>query len=163
MATEKRLTIDEAHKEFAKTTNNRIWELLDKENRTRLEDDELLYAAYASCYHWLKVGTGVHQQRGEYLIAKVYFTLGEPQQALYHAKKCWELTEQHGDEMKDFDIAFAYECLARAYAMNGDVETGRRYYALAREAGEKIRDPADRGIFEKDLRQGNWFRMIQAA
>ncbi|MDH3675571.1 MAG: hypothetical protein OES12_08760 [Anaerolineae bacterium] len=160
MATEKQFTIGEAHKEFAKTTNGRIWELLAKENRTQLEDDELLYAAFASCYHWLKVGTGVHQQRGEYLISKVYVSLAVPQQALTHAKKCWELAEQHGDEMKDFDIAFAYECLARAYAMNGDVETGLRYYALAREAGEKIRDAADRGIFEKDLRGGNWFGMI---
>jgi pentatricopeptide repeat protein len=160
MATEKRFTIGEAHKEFAKSTNGRIWELLDKENRTQLEDDELLYAVFASCYHWLKVGTGLHQQRGEYLISMVYVSLGVPQQALTHAKKCWELTEQHGDEMKNFDIAFAYECLARAYAMNGDVETGRRYYALAREAGEKIRDPADREIFDQDLRGGNWFGMI---
>jgi pentatricopeptide repeat protein len=62
--------------------------------------------------------------------------------------------------MKDFDIPFAYECLARAYAMNGDVETGLRYYELARETGEKIRDPADRGIIENDLRGGNWFGMI---
>jgi len=44
--------------------------------------------------------------------------------------------------------------------MNGDVETGLRYYELTREAGEKIRDPADRGIIEKDLRGGNWFGMI---
>ena len=160
MAAEKKFAMDEAHQEFAKTTNNRIWELLDKEVRTQLEDDELLYAAYASYYHLLKVGSAVYQQRGEHLISKVYASLGVPQQALHHAKKCWELTGQHGDEMRDFDLAFAYECLARAYAMNGDMEIGLRCYELARESGEKIRDPADREIFEKDLREVNWFGMI---
>ena len=34
-----------------------------------------------------------------------------------------------------------------------DVEMGLRYYELAREAGETIRDPADRGILEKNLRR----------
>jgi tetratricopeptide (TPR) repeat protein len=157
MTEEKKFTLTEAHKEFAKKTNGRIWKLLDQENRSQVENDELLYAAYASCYHWLKVGTGVHQQRGEYLIAKVYVSLNVPEQALHHAKRCLALTEQHQDEMKDFDIAFAYECVARAYAMNGDEAEAIKYYELAKKAGNEIKNAEDKKIFDNDLAGGNWF------
>ena len=157
MGQEEKLSLNEAHREFAKSTNGRVWELLEKEVRTQLENDELLYAAYASCYHWFKVGTGVHQQRGKYLIAKVYMSLGMPDQALHHATRCLELTEHHQREMKDFDIAYAYECLARAYAMSGAKDEGLRYYELAMEAGNKIQNPEDKQIFDSDLESGNWF------
>jgi hypothetical protein len=160
MVDDPKFTINEAHNVFARKTNGRVWELLDKKNRTQIEDDELLYASYASCYHWLKVGTGVHHQRGEYLISKVYMSLNMPQQALHHAQRCRQLTEQHRAEMKDFDIAFAYECLARAYVMNGDQETGLKFYELAKAEGEKINNTEDKEIFDKDLVGGNWFGMV---
>lgn len=160
MSQEEKLTINEAHREFAKRTNGRVWELLEKKDRTQLENDELLYAVYASCYHWFKVGTGVHQQRGEYLVAKVYIELDMPEQALHHATKCLELTKQHQHEMKDFDIAFAYECCARAYAMSGAKDEGLKFYELAQEAGNKLQDPADKQIFDSDLESGNWFGLV---
>lgn len=160
MIDDPKVTINEAHTVFARKTNGRIWQLLDQENRTQIEDDELLYAAHASCYHWLQVGSGVHHQRGEYLISKVYVSLNMPQQALHHAQRCRQLTEQHSAEMKDFDTAFAYECLARAYAMNGDREAGLKYYELARAAGAKIVNTEDREIFDKDLAGGNWFGLV---
>lgn len=154
------LPLHEAHREFAKITNGRVWTLLEKEDRTQRENDELLYAAYASCYHWFNVGTGVHQQRGEYLIAKVYMSLNMPDQAVHHAARCFELTQQHQPEMKDFDIAFAYECLARAYAMRGSKDEGMKYYALAQEAGNKIKNSEDKQIFDCDLESGNWFGLV---
>ena len=157
MTEEKKFTINEAHKEFAKETNGRIWALLDKEKRSQIENDELLYVAYASCYHWFKVGTGVHHQRGEYLISKVYISLHISEQALHHAKRCLDLTEQHRNEMKDFDIAFAYECVARAYAMHGDEKEAIKYYDMAKTAGNKIKDTEDKQIFDSDMESGNWF------
>jgi organic hydroperoxide reductase OsmC/OhrA len=93
----------ELHKEFAIKSNGRIWALLERQERSQLEDDELLYAAYASCYHWLQAGTGVHQQRGEYLVSKAQVSLGHPTEALRHARRSMALTEQHRAEMKDFD------------------------------------------------------------
>ena len=160
MSQEEKLTLTEAHREFATSTNGRVWSLLEKKERTQLENDELLYTAYASCYHWFKVGTGVHQQRGEYLIAKVYISLGMPAQAVHHARRCLELTEHHQREMKDFDIAYAYECLARAYAMSGAKDEGLRYYELAVEAGNKIQEAEDKGIFASDLESGNWYGLV---
>jgi hypothetical protein len=157
---EKALTLAEAHKEFAIKSNGRVWELLGKEERSQIEDDELLYAVHASNYHWLKVGTSIHHQRGEYMIAKVCLNLGVPERALHHAQRCLALTQQHAGEMQDFDVAFAYEIVARAQAMNGNHAEARSYHDLARRAGDEIENPEDKSIFDGDFESGDWFGLV---
>jgi len=147
----------EAHREFAIKSNGRIWALLEKQDRSQLENDELLYAAYASCYHWLQAGTGVHQQRGEYLISKAHVSLGQASEALRHARRCLALTEQHREVMKDFDLAYAYECLARAHALHGDLDEAATHYRRARELGDQIKGSEDKKIFDGDIAGGNWY------
>jgi len=94
------------------------------------------------------------------------YTLNEMQ--LLFAKRThgrvWELletlersqVEQHRDLMEDFDIAFAYEGMARASALAGEQETARQFYQLAEQAGKAIVDQEDRGIFMADLTSGDW-------
>ena len=43
---------------------NTTWDLIDKPERTRDEDDELLHRAHASRYHWGEVGTVANRARG---------------------------------------------------------------------------------------------------
>ena len=105
-------TLKEAEQYFAKALNGEVWELLGKADRTALDDERMLYAAYASCYHWLQAGTGAHQERGEWLIAHVCTVLGLKDEALRHASRCLELTQQHPDLMKDFDVAYGFEAMA---------------------------------------------------
>jgi len=52
MAEEGKYTEGECHKWFAINLFNLVWEYLDKKNRTREEDERMLYAAYASRFHW---------------------------------------------------------------------------------------------------------------
>ena len=155
-----KLSIEEAHLEFARLANNRVWTLLDKGERSLREDEEMLYAAYASSYHWLYAGGPVHQQRGEYLIARVHMSLALPDQALHHARRCLDLTKQHPDAMKDFDVAFAYEIMARALAMAGDKLGAETYYQRARLAGNQIANLEDKEIFDNDLVTGDWFGLF---
>jgi hypothetical protein len=157
---EKTFTIAEAHKEFAVQTNGRVWELLGKEDRSQQEDDEMLYAAYGSCYHWGKAGTGVNQQRGEYMIAKAYLSLNNTIEALRHANRVLQLTEAYKDELKDFDFAYAYEVMARALAMNGDLVEARKYFQMSREAGDVIANPEDKKWFDGDFEGGEWFGLV---
>ena len=77
MSVEKRYTEAEAHRHFAAGLNGEVWGLLGKEERSVEEDERMVHAAHASCYHWLEIGTGLHQQRGEWLIARVYSELGQ--------------------------------------------------------------------------------------
>ena len=153
-------TLEEAHTYFAKSINGRVWELLQKSDRSHTENDELLYAAHACTYHWKFVGTGVHQQRGEWLISHVHVVLGHPQEALRHAERCFQLAECHRDSMADFDFAYAYEGLARAYALAGKRKEAEEYYRHAQEAGDRIQDEEDKSIFLRDFRSGDWFGLI---
>jgi hypothetical protein len=153
----KTYTANEAHKYFAQSINGRVWELLQKPDRSPSEDDEMLHAAHACTYHWKFVGTAVQQQRGEWLISRVHVVLGHGNEALRHAQLCFELTESNRNLMKDFDIAYAFEGMARAQAMLGDHRIAKEFLVLAEQAGEAIADEEDRSIFMGDFDIGPWF------
>lgn len=145
------------HEDFGKSANGETWELLQKVDRTPEEDERMVLAAHASYYHWLHAGTNVHRQRGEWMLAHVYTILGREQAAQHHAWRCLGLTERFPDEMKDYDVAYAHEAVARAAALTGDLDTAARHRALAEAQGARIADEEDRTIFFGDFRGGPWF------
>ncbi len=151
-----RYTPEEAHLMFAKKLHGEVWNLLGKPARTREEDERMVHAAHASCYHWLQVGTIANHQRSEWLIARAYAVTGQGEQALIHAERCLALTLQHPADMADFDVAFAYECLARAHAVLGNREEALAHFRLAETGGESIADAEDRAVFFDSLRGGDW-------
>src|SRR5690606_16440823 len=108
---------DEArvHRRLAAELFNRVWSLLEQPDRDQAADDTMLHAAHASRFHWGEVGTPVNLARGEWQISRVYAVLGRAEPALHHARRCLEICEAHG--IGDFDLAFAYEALARASAV----------------------------------------------
>lgn len=148
--------LEEMHLLFAKQIHRSVWQLLDKADRTAAEDEEMLCAAYASLYHWLFAGTEVNRQRGHWLISRVAAVLGQGAEALRHATRCQELTEQHSEHMQDFDIAFAFECVARAHAVLGNAAQAKEYTIKAEQAGRAIRDQEDREVFFDSLYGGDW-------
>lgn len=160
MSDDKRFTLSEAKLEFAKKINGRVWELLEKPNRSRVEDWEMLHASHASLYHWLQVGTGLHQQRGEWLISRVQAVLGNGDEAILYANRCLELTKDYSDLMEDFDLAFAYEAAARSNALTGNTEEAKKFIGLARSAGEAIKNDEDRTIFLKEFEGGEWYGFL---
>jgi len=44
-------TLEEAQQYFAKTLNGKVWDLLQKQNRSKQEDELMIYSAYASGFH----------------------------------------------------------------------------------------------------------------
>jgi phosphoribosylformimino-5-aminoimidazole carboxamide ribonucleotide (ProFAR) isomerase len=156
MSEEKAYTEQEAHRHFAASLNGEVWTLLGKADRSQAEDETMIHTAHASCCHWLKVGTGVHHQRAEWMIARVYSELGLGEAALRHASRCQELTEEHADLMEDFDRAYAQEALARANAVAGNQAEARKHLRLAEEAGQAIADEDSKRFFVGDLADGDW-------
>lgn len=156
MSEEKTYTEQEAHRHFAASLNGEVWTLLGKPDRTQAEDETMIHTAHASCCHWLKVGTGVHHQRAEWMIARVYSELGLGEAALRHANRCQELTQEHADLMEDFDRAYAQEALARANAVAGNRAEARKHLQLAEEAGQAIADEDSKKFFVGDLADGDW-------
>jgi hypothetical protein len=117
MAEEKKYTEKEDHKKFAVDCFNLVWSLVEKKDRTREEDDKIIHAAHASRFHWGEIGTPVNIKRGEWHIPRMYTVADKPQSALYHAKRCLEICKENN--IGDWDIAFAYEAMARACAVAG--------------------------------------------
>ena len=153
----KKYTDEEAHKRFAVNCFNHIWSLLEKSSRTKGEDQTMIHLAHASHYHWLQVGEPINEQRGEWMLARVYTVLSDKEKALKHADNCLVLTKQF--RFKGFDLGYAHECVARAVALNGNQENALNHKKLAIKAGELIVDQEDKKIFFADLISGPWFGM----
>ena len=126
----------ETHRQLAVDLFNHTWTLLETTDRTPMQDDEMLHAAHASRHHWGVVGEPVNFARGEWQCSRVYAVLGRAEPALWHGRRCLAICEEHG--IGDFDVAFAWEAIARAVRRrratapalkppcNGPASSGRR-------------------------------------
>lgn len=144
----------EQHRSLGVELFNKTWEYMEKADRSAMEDAAMLETAYASSFHWSLCGTALNRQRSFWLISRVYAVLSFPDPCIFFAELCREVTENALEEMKDFDVAFSYEALARAYALGGVMDKASMYYRLALESGKKIQDPDDRQVFMADIHTG---------
>ena len=133
---------------------NRTWDLLERDGRGVVDDDTMLHMAHASRHHWgqavLADQAGPERlARGEWQISRVYAVLRRPEPALHHARRCLALCQEHG--IGDFDLAFAYEALARASAAAGDIDATQGYLGQARESAADIGQDEDRELLLTDL------------
>jgi DNA-binding transcriptional MerR regulator len=138
-------------RQLAKELFNHTWTLLEKAQRTAAEDDEMIHSAHASRYHWGEVGVGepVNLARGEWQCSRVYAVLGRAEPALWHARRCVALNEAGG--YADWDIASAYEAMARSYLAAGDLAEMAAWKEKATAALDGIADKDDRDLIEGDL------------
>jgi hypothetical protein len=139
----------ESHKAFAIDCFNQTWDLIEKEDRTQFDTDRMIHAAHTSRYHWEFIGEAVNLARGEWLISRVYAVLKRVEPCLYHADRCLKITLEN--DLKDYDLAFAYEAMARACDLAGDELETAKYVTLAKDAGSKIVDSNDRKYFFSEL------------
>jgi hypothetical protein len=79
----------------------------------------------------------------------VYAVLGRGEPALWHAHRCVEIDEADG--IADWDIASAYEAMARASLVAGDHAAAAEWKARAMAALEGIAEKDDREVIEQDL------------
>jgi DNA-binding transcriptional MerR regulator len=128
---------------------NGVWRLLEKEDRSVDDDDTMLHMAHASRYHWGQVGAPVNRSRGEWQVSRVYAVLGRAEPATYHAQRGLAICQAAG--IGDWDLAFAYESLARAAAVSGDAEQARLWTEQALAAAEEIAEDEDRELVISDL------------
>jgi hypothetical protein len=128
---------------------NEVWRMMELEDRGPEEDDRMLHLAHASRYHWGEIGTSVNRSRGEWQVSRVYTLLGRGEPATYHARRGLEICEANG--IKDWDLAYAYESLARAAAVSGDADGRAKWFALAEAATAEVEEEEDRELLLSDL------------
>jgi hypothetical protein len=149
MTTDEKAAVLAEHKRYAVDLFNLTWDLLDKEDRSAQDDDRMIHAAHASRFHWGEIGTPLEFERGEWQISRVYAVLNRPEPALYHAQRCLALCVDN--EIGDFDLAFAYEALARAYAVAGDAEKSQYNVKLAEKASQQIEEEGNKEYVMSEL------------
>ncbi|TDW19684.1 hypothetical protein [Kribbella kalugense] len=149
----------ELHRYFGVELNNETWDLLEQIDETspRLDQERILYGAYAACLHWLEAGNEANHARGEHLIARVALRIGRVEIGLQHARRCLELVETHREQMGDWDEPFAREALARALAATGQTAAARVELERVRELAKLISSDGDRQVLEEELAKEPWF------
>ncbi len=141
------MTID--HKGLAAQCFNATWDLIDKKDRSIEEALTMIHLAHASRYHWGIVGTPTHFTRGEWQISRVYCLLNMGESALYHGQQALRYCIEN--DIKDFDLAFAYETLARSYSVLGNEIQKNLYLDLARSSAIDIQDQGNKDYFLGEL------------
>ncbi|WHY33637.1 hypothetical protein QNH44_21920 [Cytobacillus firmus] len=137
------------HKKMAISLFNKVWDLMENPDRTEDENLEMIHMVHTSHYHWGIAGQPVNLSRGEWQISRVYTVLNRAEPALFHAKRNLEICLSN--KIGDFDLAFAYEALARAYQIAGDEENVQKYKKLAYESAEDIAKKEDKKVVLNDL------------
>jgi DNA-binding transcriptional MerR regulator len=139
------------HRALGVALYNHTWTLLEKSDRTPAETDEMIHSAHASRFHWSRAegSEPVNLARGEWQCSRVYAVLGRGEPALWHARRCVEINEASGQG--DWDIASAYEAMARASGVAGDTDAAAEWKARATTALDGIADQDDREVIENDL------------
>lgn len=139
------------HRALGAALFNHTWTLLERQDRTPAETDEMIHAAHASRFHWSRVDgvEAVNLARGEWQCSRVYAVLGRGEPALWHARRCLDINEAAG--IGDWDIASAYEAMARASAVIGDPVAATDWTARATAALDGIADKDDRDLIEGDI------------
>ena len=140
----------EWHKKQAVDNFNGTWDLIDKKDRTEEENLKMIHMAHASRFHWGAVGTPLELARGEWQVSRVYSLAGMPESALYHAGQSLSLCE--ANNFGDFDLAFAYEAVARAYMVMKDKNNMDVFLLKALGAGNQIKNKEDKEYFLSELK-----------
>lgn len=131
-----------ANLNLAKALFNETWDLIDKKNRTEAETIAMLHKAHTSCYLWREAKNALNNARGEWQVSRVYSVIGEGRLALLHG--AFSLALCLDNNIRDFDLAFGYEAIARAYKVLGDEALKEEHKQLGLIACESIADNGDR-------------------
>jgi hypothetical protein len=137
------------HRTFAPIAFNHTWALLDLDDLTREEEEDMLASTFAQRYHWYEVGTPRHQAIADWQVSRVLAVLGYAELALRFGER--SLTVCQANELDAFVTGFAHEAIARAAADVDDIETFTEHLEAAKEKLAEIEDPEERDLLESDL------------
>lgn len=137
------------HRTLAGRAFNRTWQLLDADERSREQEEEMLAATFAQRSHWYEVGTPRNRAIADWQVSRVAAVLGYADLARRFGERSLEVAI--GNDLDAFVTGFAHEAIARAAADVDDVETFVEHLELARESLSDIQDDEDRDLLAADL------------
>jgi hypothetical protein len=150
------ISLEKWHRKMAVDLFNNTWNYLDKEKLTDEEKDAMVNSSHASRYHWgVRVendwdATPINLGRGDWQLSRVYAVIGDGDRAIHYGKTYLDICKKEG--IKDWDLAYAHEALARGYAIKGDKKNKEKYLKLAKDSLADVEDKDTREMIEGDLK-----------
>ena len=139
-----------AHKKFSSQFFNQTWDLLDKPDRSKEENERMVHLAHASLCHWLEREDCSDQNLsiGTWQLSRVYSVVGETENSIKYAEICLEYSQK--DDVDKVYLGYAYEALARALKVKGDINQSEKFLSKANEIAGRL-EKEDRQQLEADL------------
>ena len=134
----------ELHKHFSTHCFNETWKLIDKENRSDEEYEEMVHYAIASLFHWSKREDCTNRQKsiGCWQVSHCYVLAEDFKQAAPLDKLCLEFSENE----EPFYLSYAHEALARTAAL-----AGKKKKKNCQKPDQKIKDKDEKELILADL------------
>lgn len=143
------LDLEQAHRHFSVSCFNNAWGLIDKQNRTPEDDQQMLLLAFASIWHWTQRpdSTDKHLSIGYWQVSRLYSLLDDADNARRYAQLCLDKTPTDDP----FCLGYAHEALARAETIAGNMSSAGEHLAQAHDHASAVTDPNDRNLLVDDL------------
>lgn len=140
-----------AHKYYSAHCFNKAWDLIDKEQRTPEEDEQMVRLTHASHYHWTQRPeySSTSASIGYWQTSRIYSILEQPENAIHYGKLCLQASQQEG--VPPFYMGYAYEALARAAAVAGNHQDIALYLEKANAAANEVQEEDERKMLLGDL------------
>lgn len=140
----------EEHKRIGIALFNYTWSMIEKPDKSDSDTEHMINSAHASLFHWSFSAEPVHFARGEWLISRVYSIAKRPEPAMFHGQKSLKICLENG--VSKFDRGFAFEAVARAYAVMGRDKERDENLELGLEEAQQVENDADRKWLIDNLR-----------
>ena len=137
------------HRGFSPVAFKNTWTLLDRAERTREQEEEMLASTFAQRYHWYAVGEPKNWAIADWQVSRVAAVLGYADLSRRFGERSLELAEEH--DLGPFVKGFAHEAIARAAADVDDVDTFTEHLEKAKAALPEIEDADKREVLQADL------------
>jgi hypothetical protein len=140
-----------AHKYFAAECFNRAWDYIDKPVRKPGEGERMLQLSMASLWHWTQREdcTPTNLSIGYWQVSRAYALLRQAEQAKHYGMLCLKAAE--GETVLPFYRGYAYEALARAEQVTGNLDEMEKYLIQAHQIAAELPDPKEKKQLLKDL------------
>ena len=138
-----------AHRWFSGDFFNRVWEYLEKNDRSCEDSEKMLSLAHASLAHWRlrEDATPQNFSIGYWQVSRVYAVLGMAELAHRYGV----LSLHAAENEPPFYRAYAHEAIARAAQVGGDDATRMEHLEKARALLDEIEDDEERALLEPEL------------
>jgi len=138
------------HKKFAAAAFNHSWDFIDMASRTDDDVRQMLDAAHASSWHWRHRDDATPQNRSiaDWQLSRVHALAGNGAMALDYGNLSLVTANETG---LPFYISYAYEAIARANWVLGNLDDARTALAAAEEQLQLVTVDDEISLLRPDL------------